>query len=375
MGKNIGDFDLFECRTVLLECRDTYICRTEISHGELMSKTLSPSEQDYANSGWLQALMGVNDPIIQQSRLNSKKHLDWIDAICSLTTIREKADTLESSIDSLWKFGIGNDLKWLLSMIPSMQLHWILDSTDVFTIEQTIPPAIEDSQSWADAMGIHDWSTNVTMKILSGDFVSWQRRVARQGANAPVGFTMESSGKAMLELKTKASWKANNWADGVWTFSIDGQSTMIETVEEPIYVARPEWKSTEENALLTLQSADERFAKQRKKASGSAIPQGDWSSWCESVPALEPLHLAVLDGQGLTCSSVFQGIWTTVWPIIYCRRKRLKRGTCGLVDLRRKLDCCFQSDPQLVTWLLVFGELLCQAQVGEGLGIAAKFKD
>ena len=66
MGKNIGDFDLFECRTVLLECRDTYICRTEISHGELMSKTLSPSEQDYANSGWLQALMGVNDPIIQQ---------------------------------------------------------------------------------------------------------------------------------------------------------------------------------------------------------------------------------------------------------------------------------------------------------------------
>jgi len=45
-----------------------------------------------------------------------------------------------------------------------------------------------------------------------------------------------------------------------------------------------------------------------------------------------------------------------------------------LVDVRQKLDCCFQADPKLVTWLLVFGDLLCQAQVGDGLGIAAKFK-
>jgi len=340
-----------------------------------MSKTLSPTEQDYANSGWLQALMGVNDPIIQQSRLNAKKHLDWIDSICSLTTIREKADTLDSSIDSLWTFGINNDLKWLLTMIPSTQLNWILDSTDAFTIEQTTPPSIEDAKSWACAMGIYDWSTQVTMRILSGDFVSWQRRVARQGANAPVGFTMESSGKAMLELKTTASWKANNWVDGTWTFAIDGQATMIETVEEPISVARPDWKPTEENALLTLQSADERFTKLRKKASGSAIPQGDWSGWCESIPALEPLHQAVLDGRDLKFTSTFQGVWATIWPIVYCRRKRLKRGTCGLVDLRKKLDCCFQSDPLLVAWLLVFGDLLCQTQTGDGLGIAAKFKN
>lgn len=340
-----------------------------------MNKTLSPTEQDYANSGWLQALMGANDPILQQARLNSKKHLDWIDTLCSLTTIREKVDTLESSIGSLWKFGVENDLKWLLTFIPTTQLHWNLDSTDVFTIEQSVSPSIEDSASWASAMGIHDWTTQVTMKILSGDFVSWQRRVARQGANAPVGFTMESSGKAMLELQTMATWKANDWADGTWTFAINGQSTMVETIEEPITVARPEWKLTEENALLTLQGADERFGRQRKKASGSAIPQGDWSSWCESVPTLEGMQLAVLDGRGLNCSSTFKGIWATVWPIIYCRRKRLKRGTCGLVDLRKKLDCCFQADPLLVTWILVFGELLCQSQVGDGLGIAAKFKN
>jgi hypothetical protein len=76
----------------------------------------------------------------------------------------------------------------------------------------------------------------------------------------------------------------------------------------------------------------------------------------------------------MNLTSPFRGIWATVWPIIYCRRKRLKRGTCGLVDVRQKLDCCFQADPKLVTWLLVFGDLLCQAQVGDGLGIAAKFK-
>jgi hypothetical protein len=339
-----------------------------------MSKTLSPTEQDYANSGWLQALMGANDPIIQQARLNLKKHLDWIDSICSLTTIREKADTLESSITSLWDFGTANDLRWLLTMIPSTQPNWILDSTDLFTLEQSTPPTIDNAADWANAMGIHDWATQVTMKILSGDFVSWQRKVARQGANAPVGFTMESSGKSMLELKATASWKANQWVDGKWTFSIDGQSTMVEVVEEPITVERPDSKAIEENALMTLHAADERFARGRKKATGSAIPQGDWASWCDSVPELGSLHLAILDGTGVASTSTFRGIWATVWPIVYCRRKRLKRGTCGLVDLRKKLDCCFQSDPLLVTWLMVFGDLLCQTQVGDGLGIAAKFK-
>ena len=339
-----------------------------------MTKSLVPTEQDYANSGWLQALMGVNDPVIQQARLNSKKHLDWIDSICSLTTIREKADSLDSNLESLWNFGLENDLKWLLTMIPSTQLNWILDSTDMFTIEQTVPPVIEDAKTWACAMGIHDWKTHVTMRILSGDFVSWQRRVARQGANAPVGFTMESSGKAMLELKTSAEWKANNWADGTWTFLIEGQATMVHVVEEPIQVVRPDWKATEETTLLTIQAADDRFQKLRKQSTGSAIPQGDWSAWCESIPALEPLHQFVLGSGEMNLTPPFRGIWATVWPIIYCRRKRLKRGTCGLVDLRKKLDCCFQADPKLVTWLLVFGELLCQAQVGDGLGIAAKFK-
>ena len=345
-----------------------------------MSKTLSPTEQDYANSGWLQAMMGVSDPLIQQSRLNAKKHLDWINCIISLTTIREKADELDTAMESLWQYGVANDLKWLMTAIPSAQPAWVLDCTDEFLIEQNEAPKIDDAATWASAMGIRDWSTQVTMKILSGDFVSWQRSVARQGANAPTGFTMESSGKSTLELKTTASWKANNWVDGTWTFAIDGQATMIKVIEEPISVLRPDWKSTQENVLLTLQTADERFGKQRKKISGNNITQGGsnqgkWSEWCESVPALSDLHLAVLCGEGLQCSPTFQGIWATIWPIVYCRRKKLKRGTCGLTDLRQRLDQCFQADPQLVTWLLVFGELLCSTQIGEGLGIAAKFID
>ena len=344
-----------------------------------MSKTLSPTEQDYANSGWLQAMMGVSDPLIQQSRLNAKKHLDWIDCITSLTTIREKVDALDSALESLWQYGVNNELKWLLTSIPCAQPAWTLDCTDEFSIEQTVPPTIDDATVWANAMGIRDWSTHVMMKILSGDFVSWQRRVARQGANAPTGFTMESSGKSTLELKTKASWKANNWVDGTWTFAIDGQATMIKVIEEPISVIRPAWLLTQENVLLTIQSADERFGKQRKKISGNNITQGGsnqgkWSDWCESVPEFDDLHLAVLCDEGLQCSPTFQGIWATVWPIVYCRRKKLKRGTCGLTDLRKRLDQCFQADPQLVTWLLVFGELLCNMQIGDGLGIAAKFK-
>ena len=146
-----------------------------------MSKTLSPTEQDYANSGWLQAFMGVSDPVIQQSRLIAKKHLDWIDCITSLTTIREKADMLDAALESLWQYGVSNELNWLLTSIPCAQSSWVLDCTDEFSIEQNEAPKIDDATVWANAMGIRDWSTQVTMRILSGDFVSWQRRVARQG--------------------------------------------------------------------------------------------------------------------------------------------------------------------------------------------------
>ena len=196
-----------------------------------MSKTLAPTEQDYANSGWLQAMMGASDPVIQQSRLTAKKHLDWIDCITSLTTIREKANVLDQAIESLWQYGVSNELKWLMTSIPVAQSDWILDCTDEFSIEQPNPPQFDTAKDWADALGIRDWSTQVTMKILSGDFVSWQRKVARQGSNAPTGFTMESSGKSTLELKTTATWKANQWVDGTWTFAIDGQSTMIKVIE------------------------------------------------------------------------------------------------------------------------------------------------
>jgi hypothetical protein len=340
-----------------------------------MTKTFTAPDQDYANSGWIQALMGANDPVIQQSRLNLKRHLDMIDILCSLTTIREKADQLPTCIPSLWKFAHENELGWLLKAVPSLQREWTLDSNELFTIEHISAPELTTTEQWAGALGIVDWSTPVIMKILSGDFVSWQRRVARQGSNAPVGFTFEVSTKSMLELKAKAEWKANQWTDGTWRFSLDGQPNMDHSIEEPVVVIRPDIVQWRDDALLAIQSNDEKHAKKRTRGPMDDLVISDWVSWCDSVPNLLLLHESVLSGNETKCSKTFRSIWATVWPMLYCKRKRLKRGACSLVEQRRRLDICLKAEPQTVVWIAIFGELYFQATSGDGLGVCAKYVD
>jgi hypothetical protein len=339
-----------------------------------MTKTFTAPDQDYANSGWIQALMGANDPIIQQSRLLLKRQLDSVDVLCSLTTIREKADQLSEWTESLWKFSHDNDLGWLLGQLPALQREWYVDSTELFTIEQTSAPELKSLQQWSGAMGLMDWSTPVVMRILSGDFVSWQRKVARQGASAPVGFTLEVSGKSMLELRANAAWKANDWIDGTWTFSLDGQPFMVHTIEEPVKVARPSQGTLRDDALVSIQSMDERSARKRNKSALDELSVSDWVSWCDSVPDLLPLHEAVLSENQTACSRAFRSIWATVWPMLYCKRKKLKRASCSLVEQRKRLDVCLKAEPHLVIWIAVFGELYFQAAVADGLGICAKFR-
>lgn len=328
--------------------------------------------QDYASTGWLQAFMGIQDPALQQHRLFTKKHLDWLDSLSSLTTIREKADSLDDALSGLWAYCEKNGILWCLKQIPASNVDWVLPSTEDFTIQCQTPPEIDSPQQWGAALGIRDWQTRVTMRILRSDFATWQRTSARVGSGAPVGFTMATSEANMMELDCTAYWTANQWVDGAWKIEIDGQPYMKFEVEEAIQVVRPEVETSLEAIVMAIADADSKL--RASKTSSIAFPTS-FPAWIPSGDRLVPLHEAVYGGKHeVSVSRAFQSTWDAVWPILYCRRKKLVRGHCEMKLIRSQLDQAFQTEPTLTTWMFVFGELLCQTYLGDGLGICAKYQ-
>jgi hypothetical protein len=328
--------------------------------------------QDYASTGWLQAFMGAQDALLQQSRLSTKKHIDWIDALCSLTTIREKRDSLDDCLTGLWDYAQANELGWLVKNVPASQTDWVLPTTDDFTIECRTPPIISDAKTLGCALGIYDWTTKVMLRIQRSEFATWQRRVARNGSGAPIGFTVATSEAHMMELDCSAIWTANDWVDGTWRFAIDGQPLMTTTVEEPIQVVRPDASKGIESMLFSIMQAD---SKLRNSKGNSGPTTSTIPAWIPAGDPLVPLHEGIYGGRnGLAVSRSFQSAWDAIWPVLYCRRKKLGRGHCEMKFIRSQLDQAIQTEPKLVTWIFVFGELLCQTYLSDGLGISAKYK-
>ena len=342
----------------------------------------SYSKQDYSNTGWLQAFIGSPNPSIQETRLSIKKVLDAIESLSSLTTIREKAELLEDSINMIWSYSNSFQLRWLVQTIPAKGIDWHIEGNDDFTVSMNSPLELENAKDWASALGIRDWQTSVTTKILKGDFVTWQRRVARQGSSGQShGFTYEATGNTNLELATTASWTANQWADGKWDFQIDGQPMMTTELEEPVTTDRPSFESAMESILWAIAYADAEIREPKGfTRSGAGLPAllvsgtGSLPSWCDSVAAFRKIHQAVITSNDTKFTPRFQFVWSSVWPVLYSRRKKLRRDSCDLNTIRQQLDYCFETEPALTRWIFVFGELLSQTFVGDGLGIAVKYR-
>jgi len=346
------------------------------------SQSPSFAKQDYSNTGWLQAFIGSPSPIIQETRLATKKVLDAIESLSSLTTIREKSELLDESIEMIWSYAHKVQLDWLVRTIPAKGTNWYIEGCDDFSVSMNSALKLETAKDWAQALGIRDWKTPVTTKILKGDFVTWQRRVARQGNSGQShGFTYEATGNSNLELATTSSWTANEWADGVWDFQIDGQPMMTTTLEEPVMTDRPTLDTVMESVLFAIAYADAEVREPKGVTrSGAGLPallvsgSGSLPSWCDSVATFRKIHQEVIASSDTKFTPRFQFVWSSVWPVLYSRRKKLRRDSCDLTTIRQQLDYCFETEPALTRWIFVFGELLSQTFVGDGLGIAVKYR-
>lgn len=315
--------------------------------------------------------MGIPDATLQQSRLFTKKHLDWLDVLSSLTTIREKSDILDEALQGLWDYSGEHHIRWLLNSVPATNEDWTIPTTEDFTIQLQSGPSIENAEQLGATLGVKDWQTRVIMKILKSDFATWQRKVARVGSGAPVGFTMATSHANTMELPCTATWTANSWVDGKWLIEIDGQPHMNYELDEPIQVSRPELRDVMAQALEAMAYADNNLRSATSNNPGLSLST---PNWVPPTDKLAPLHAAVYgNGSEISFSRPFQIAWDAVWPILYNRRKKLVRGECEMKIIRGQLDEAFQADPKLATWIFVFGELMGQTFSGSGLGINAKY--
>jgi hypothetical protein len=175
----------------------------------------------------------------------------------------------------------------------------------------------------------------------------------------------------MMDLNCIASWKANDWADGSWTFQIENQPNMSAAVDEAIQVTRPDLSEGLSAIVNAIDWADRtlRATKNDKPAAVTTIP-----IWLPLGDRLVPIHESVYGGKNdLVVTQVFANVWDSVWPVIYCRRRKLGRGHCELKHIKDKVDQSLSTEPRLFTWLVVFAELLSQVYTSDGLGICAKY--
>ena len=87
---------------------------------------------------------------------------------------------------------------------------------------------------------------------------------------------------------------------------------------------------------------------------------------------LEHLHKQILTTQANDFAPWFRRTWACVWTVVY-REQNVLRGQANVDVVRAELAACVSTVPRLTTWMFVFAKLICENQLGRGLGICGDY--
>ena len=94
--------------------------------------------------------------------------------------------------------------------------------------------------------------------------------------------------------------------------------------------------------------------------------------WIGCVKRLEALHKQILATEAKDYSPWFRRTWACVWTVIY-REQNVLRGQANVDVVRSELTACVGTVPRLTTWMFAFAKLVCENQLGRGLGICGDY--
>lgn len=304
---------------------------------------------------WLQSLTLVaREPVAQRI----KPLIDTIDDIS-----RASADVdRTAAARRLWDFAEAEGLRSMLEILPVEQPTWIFDRDDSFLYRRTDRDQITDFETWLKCLGIEACEVPLMADVTSRDWLNLARKEAVR-----LQKTMSTAGMPQglnLELGCTAAWDLKGWS-----VRFDTAEWVVIRYDEPVSVTRPAMQEIEETVSWAIATGnDSLLPKVVAKTSGDLGPL----PWIQCVPQIEALHKKILVTEAKHYSAWFRRVWACVWPVAY-REQNVLRGQADIDAIRQELATCIQAVPRLTTWMFALSKLVCECQLGRGLGISADY--
>ncbi|MDZ4848080.1 MAG: hypothetical protein SGI77_02205 [Pirellulaceae bacterium] len=307
---------------------------------------------------WLQALsISASHPAAQRI----KPLLNDIDCLRIQRTEQEHLDAAKR----LWEYASPVGLQSILSISPHRAGAWRFDGDEAFVFEQSESNAASEFESWVHGLGLMKHRIPM-MAIINQDDWSEIMRIEAIRLGKPLSVSGPPPAKeSLLWLNCQAEWDRTNW-----TICFDEPSWITKSFEGPFSVARPELSAIESTLSEAIGFAIKNLSKGTMTIPNAKLAE---QPWMQSIPHLLPLHQKTLSRQTAEAAPWFYRTWLSVWPVIYREQNRL-RGSCDIELIRRELEASFRNVPQLTIWMFAFAKLICQNQIGSGIGICGEYR-
>lgn len=316
---------------------------------------------------WLQALTLVaREPVAQRIK-------PMLETVNDLTRPHCEGDRRVSA-RRLWDFASEEGLLGMLGIMPIEQPVWIFDTDDTFAYRRQ-PGSDQAVQAtgtsdgtaltfdrWTSLLGIDSCEIPLIAEVNSRDWSSLLRQEAVRlqqslsTAAVPAGLT--------LHLKCKAQWDTTRWS-----IRFDDAQWMVVAYDDPFSVERPTMQDITDPLSWAIAQANDTLV---PKAAGKLQWPAEPTPWIDCVPAMRALHESILVSQAKHYAPWFRRVWTSVWTVIY-REQNVLGGRANIDQVRQELAVAIKEAPRLTLWMFVLAKLVCECQLGRGLGISADY--
>lgn len=304
---------------------------------------------------WLQSLTLVaRNPVAQEI----KPLLDTINELCQGSAEVDRAPLAQR----LWDFGLPQGLQGVLSIMPVQQPDWLFDRDSAFVFHRTGREEISSFESWTKCLGIRPNEVALAAEVASRDWLNLVRQEAVRLQKATSAAAMPAG--MNLRLPCTAAWDLKGWS-----IRFDQADWVVIRYEEPFTVARPTVSELDDTLMWAIATAHDTLLPK-------SLPKLQWESkaepWMGCVKQLEFLSGRVLLKDATEYAAWFRRVWACVWTVIY-REQNVLRGQADIDAVRQELADCIAHVPRLTIWMFAFAKLVCECQLGRGLGISGDY--
>jgi hypothetical protein len=167
-----------------------------------------------------------------------------------------------------------------------------------------------------------------------------------------------------LRLPCTAAWDLKGWS-----IRFDQADWVVIRYDEPCTVERPTMEELDEPLMWAVAAGhDALVPKSLPVIKLEAKPP----AWMNCVKRLEAFHQRVLVKEAADYAPWFRRAWACVWTVVY-REQNVLRGQADVDVVRQELAECIAHVPRLTIWMFALAKLVCECQLGRGLGISGDY--